>query len=74
MNNIIKIRIELVRGVRRLTDGAHTYWRDGARVRWAVIDWPDRGEGGQSHGAAGDLPRAIEAAEAARREREVYSS
>jgi len=70
MNTVIKISIAMVRKVRRLTDGIHVYWRDGLRVRWAIIDWTDNGLGGRTHGAAVDLLRAIEDAEQARRDRE----
>ena len=67
----IRLRYEIIKGTRRLTDGEHTYWTDSlsGRVRWASIDWPNDGLGIASHGGEPTLLRAVEAAEANRRDR-----
>jgi len=58
--SVIKVRVEVVHRAPVLTDGVHVFWRDGARVRWALIDWSDNGLGTRTHGAAEGLLWAIE--------------
>ena len=58
--DVIRIRFEVIRKARILTDGTHVFWSDGRRVRWALIDWPDNGIGTRSHGAGDDLLLALE--------------
>lgn len=57
---VIKLRFEIVRKARVLTDGVHLFWKDGNRVRWALVNWPDDGLGTRTHGAGDDLLWAIE--------------
>lgn len=54
------ITLRPMRKGQALTDGVHLYWRDGNRVRWSLLEWPDDGIGSRTHGAAIDLLWAIE--------------
>jgi hypothetical protein len=55
---IMNLQREEIDGVQVVTDGLHKYWKDEARIRWALRAWPDDGLGVRGHGAAASLEEA----------------
>jgi hypothetical protein len=61
------------KSITRWTDGTHVYWKDGLRVRWALIDYHEGGPSFRTHGAQATLEDAVQDAWHIQRQREGSS-